>query len=162
MDDGLVYTASFPLTAVAAQLDFFEILAGADSVVCLHEVHIGQEIDEGDSEAELLGYQIVKGLGSVTGGTGGASATIGKKMTGYPAITSVVDRLNTTKMVVGSGTLETWFSDSFHVAAGLHYVPTPEDRPYISPGDRITVELDETPTDSLSFRGTVKFSEIGG
>jgi len=162
MDDGLVYTASFPLTAIAAQIDFFEILCPTDAVVCLHEVHIGQEIDEGDSEAELLGYQIVKGLGSVDSGSGGAAATIGRKMTGFPTLGSTVERLNTTKMAVGTGTLETWFSDSFHVAAGLHYVPTPEDRPYVSPGDRITVELDETPTDSLSFRGTIKFSEIGG
>lgn len=162
MNFGMVYTATFPLIAITAQLDFFELLAPTDAVVILNEVHIGQETDEGDTEAELLAYRIVKGLGSVTSGSGGAAATIGKKMNGYPTLGSTVERLNTTKMVVGSGTLETYHEDTFHVAAGLHFVPTPEDRPIVSPGDRITVELAETPADSISMRGTMIFSELGG
>jgi len=162
MDDGMVYTASFPLTAVTAQMDFFEGLCPTDSVLCLHEVHIGQETEAGDTEAELLGYKIVKGLGAVTSGSGGITAASGKKMTGYPASGATVEAVNTTKMVVGSGTLEIWTEDTFHVAAGLHYVPTPEDRPKVSPGDRITVELAKTPADSISFRGYMKYSLIGG
>jgi len=162
MDDGLVYTANFPLTALSAQVDFFEFLAATDHVLCLHEVHIGQETEAGDTEAELLGYRIVAGLGAVTSGSGGSAAIIGKKHTGYPTLGATVERNNTTKMVVGSGTLAPWIEDTFHVAAGLHYVPTPEDRPKVSPGDRLTVELAKTPADEISFRGYAVFSEIGG
>jgi len=131
-------------------------------MVEVHEVHIGQELDAGDTEAELLRYKIVKGIGTVTSGLGGISAAIAKDDQNQATQGSTVEAENTTKMLVGSGSLAIWHADTFHVAAGLHYVPTPELRPKIAPGNRLTVELAKTPVDSLTWTGTIYFTEYSG
>ena len=69
--------------------------------------------------------------------------------------------MNTTKMSTGSGTVTVKHADTFHVAAGLHYVPTPSARITIGPSEFLTVELSETPADSITFSGTLIYEEIG-
>jgi len=159
---GMMYRAVFEDIAVSAAQDLFEILAPADAVVKVHEVYVGQSSDYGDASAEGLAISIVRGEGSVTSGSGGGSVTPAPQEKGFAAAGSVVERNNTTKMVVGTGTLVVVHNDAFNIQSGWQYIPTPEGRPVISPGDRLTVELVGAPADAITMSATVVFEEIGG
>ena len=162
MSDGRSFTVSFEAVAVTAEVDFFELLVPSTSVLRLIEVHIGQESEEGDAQAEVLAYKIVYGAGSVTSGSGGSTSTPTPTQEGFGSSGVTVETNNTTKMTAGSGTLTTKWSDAFHVAAGLHWPPKPKMELEVSPGERITIELAEAPADSITFNGTVGFELIGG
>ena len=127
----------------------------------IHEVHIGQETEEGDTQAEVLAWGIYRGEGA-TSGSGGGTATPEPTEAGMAASGATVETNNTTKAVAGAGSLTLFHASAFHVAAGLHYVPTPMGRPVISGSDFMTVTLDEAPADSITFSGSVLFEEIGG
>lgn len=159
---GNVYSCSFSAVAVTAQVDFFELLCPTDAVLEILSVDVDQSTEAGDAQAEMLAYKIVRGHGSVTSGSGGAAGVIKSMNKGAVASGVTAETNNTTKMAVGTGTLHTMDAGAFHVAAGLHYKPLPEERIYVSPGDRITVELATTPADSISFSGTIRWRELGG
>ena len=157
---GIPYIIRLPSTAVTVQVDFLELLAPAVGVLVVHEVHITQSTEEGDTEAEVLGVDWTLGESSVTSGSGGASATPISLPKGHTAgMTAEV--FNTTQMVVGTGTLTILGEDGFHVAAGYHYVPTPEARFQIAPSDRLALGLTKTPADSITFQGYAIVEEIG-
>lgn len=156
------YTAVFDAVAVTAEQDFFEILAPATAAIRLLEVHIGQETEEGDTQAEMLAWKMVYGAGSVTSGSGGSTATPRPTHEGYGASGATIEINNTTKLAAGTGTLTTKWGGAFHVAAGLHWPPKPKGELVISPSEYLTVELAEAPADSITFTGTILFEEIGG
>lgn len=158
---GQMYSASFANVAVTATVDFFEILAPSDASIIIHEIHIGQETEEGDSQAEMLSWGIYRGEGA-TSGSGGGTATPEPVDAGMAASGATVETNNDTQASAGGGSLTQFFASAFHVAAGLHYVPTPGARPVISGGDFMTITLDEAPADSIDFYGSVIFEEIGG
>ena len=146
---------------ISAEIDFFEILAPADATIKIHEIHIGQESEEGDAQAEMLSWGLVRGEGA-TAGSGGIASTEVAKEAGNAVSGATVLQMNTTKMTAGGGSIITTHIDAFHVAAGLNFVPTPDARPVISGGDRLTVELMEAPADNVTFAGVIVWEEIGG
>lgn len=159
---GRMYTASFKAVAVTAQQDFFEILAPTDAVVVIHDWELNQTTEIGDAQEEQLGLTTNRGVGTVTSGSGGTTATSQPVHDGDAAFGGTVEVNNTTKMVVGTGTLEELEPYSWNVRIPLMKIYTPETRPVISPGNRWTLELESTPTDSITMNGKVTFEEVGG
>ena len=100
-----------------------------------------------------------RGVGSVTSGSGGSTdrRTIqdADSNSGRHGGDQQHDR-----MVVGSGTLESW---RFTAGTSHPYIfwYTPETRPYVAPGNRWTLELEDAPADSITASGTVWFEEHG-
>ncbi len=156
-----IYSAVFEEVTISAVQDLFQLLAHADATVVVHEIHIGQRTEEGDTQAELLSYKIVHGVGAVTTGSGGGTDPTPTKANGAQGALTVVEINNTTIMTVGSGALRVYHADSFHLASGLKYVPTPLLRPVISPGNRLTLELTEAPSDPMTANGVIYLEEIG-
>lgn len=152
---GRMYSAVFEEVAVTAVQDLFEINAPADSVVVLHSCVITQSSDAGDSEAEQL--STIFHLGS-TSGTGGSAVTARPLALGDAAFGGTIEANNTTQSTEGN----ILHAEAFNVAIGLHYIPTPEARIVISPSDRLIIELQTAPTDSLTMSGTIIIEEIGG
>jgi hypothetical protein len=161
---GQIYTAVFEDVAVTAIQDFFELLAPTDMCVKLRRIRIGQESDAADAEAEMLAYKIVRGEGTVTSGSGGGTNPTSTPIhKGQVAASTVVEINNTTIMAVGTGALKVLETGAFHVAEGLNWEPVDDAERYvISPGDRLTVELEKAPGDELTMSGTIWFEEIGG
>lgn len=159
---GRVYTAVFSSVAVTAQQDFFELLAPTDAVVIIHDWKLSQSTEVGDAQEEGLALLIKRGIGAVTSGSGGSTPTAQPKEDGDAAFGGTIEANNTTKMVVGTGTIETLDSDNWNVRIPWERIYTPETRPVISPGNRITLELGTTPADSITMSGRVTFEEIGG
>lgn len=67
-----------------------------------------------------------------------------------------------TKMVVGSGALVDLRASAFNAQIGLFIQFAPDERPIITPGDRLTVELAKAPADSLTMNDMITFEEIDG
>lgn len=159
---GRRYTVLFSAVAVTVQQDFFEIVAPADAVVTIHDIDLSQTTELGDAAEEQLGLVLKRGVGAVTSGSGGTTPTPQPVEDGDPAFGGTTEANNTTKMVVGSGTLETLESWSWNIRIPFQKVFTPETRPIISPSNRATLELTNTPNDSITISGSITFEETGG
>lgn len=157
-----IYTAQFSAVAVTAAQDLFEITAPTDAVVKIHDWEVFQTSDAGDAQEEQLRLECVRGVGSVTSGSGGSSVTPQPVEDGDAAFGGTVEANNTTRMAAGSGSLETLPQIGWQVRYPKEKVYTPETRPTISPGNRWTLSLPVAPADALTLCGTVTFEEIGG
>jgi hypothetical protein len=152
---GRIYSAEFDGVAVTAAQDLWEIVAPADAIVVIHEVHIGQDSDAGDAEAEMLDILIHRGTAT---GSGGTVVTPNPIEVGSPAFGGTVEANNTT------GSVETapLRAEAWNIQIGYYYIPPPEQRIVISPSGLFIVELQNAPNDSLTMYGTIVFEEIGG
>lgn len=159
---GRKYTVAFKAVAVTAQQDFFEILAPSDAIVAIHEWELSQTTEVGDAQEEMLQLTTNRGVGAVTSGSGGSTATAQPVEDGDAAFGGTVEINNTTKMAAGSGTLEELEPFNWNIRQPLRQIYTPETRPVISPGNRWTLELETTPADSITISGKVTMEEIGG
>jgi len=159
---GRMYTTKFADTAVTAPQDLFEILAPSNAVIIIHEWSILQNSDASDAEDEVLRIETVRGDGTVTSGSGGGTDTPQPIDNGDSASGATVETNNTTRMVVGTGALDVGPQYGWNVRVGLEKIYTPETRPIITPSDRWTLSLDDTPADEITMSGSITFEEIGG
>ncbi len=152
---GRMYSAIFEEVGVTAIQDLFEINSAADSVTVLHSCVITQSSDAGDSADEQL--SIIFHLGSTSGSVGSA-VTPAPLNLGDPAFGGTVEANNTTQSTEGT----ILHAEAFNVRNGFFYLPTPEARIPISPSDRLIIELQTAPADSLTMSGIIILEEIGG
>ena len=150
---GRMYSVVFEEVAVTAVQDLFEINAPSDSALHLHSIVITQSSDAGDAEDEQLSILIHRGS---TSGSGGTAPTAAPLSLGNTAFGGTVEVNNTTQRTEGTKL----YAEAFNVRAGLQYRPTPEERITISPSDRLIIELQTAPADSLTMSGTAIFEEI--
>ena len=155
---GRIYTAQFTDVAVSAIQDLFEIVAPSDAVVVVHDLHLGQRSDVGDSAEEILNIQLTRG--HTTSGSGGTSVTPVPNNAGDAAFGGTVEANNTTQ--AQDGTIVVLASWDWNIRGPFDKVWTPETRPVLSPGARMCVELPVAPTDEITMSGTITFEEIGG
>lgn len=156
------YTAVFEDITITAAQDLFEIAAPSTGIVKIIKWSVFQTTDVGDTEEEILEIETVRGDGTVTSGSGGAAVTPQPIDNGDGAAGSTVERNNTTRMVVGTGTLDLLEKYGFNVRMPIEMVYTPEEQPVVSPSDRWTLSLNDAPADSITCSGMVVFEEIGG
>ena len=152
---GRMYSCVFEEVAATAVQDLFEINAPADSVVVLHSVIITQSSDAGDSADEQLSCLFHLGSSS---GSGGATVTPRPLSLGDAAFGGTCEANNTSQSTEGN----ILHAEAFNIRGGLYYRPTPEERITISPSDRLIIELQTAPADSLTMSGTAIIEEIGG
>lgn len=153
-----IYTAQFTDVAVTAIQDLFEIVAPADAIVVIHEVHFGQRSDVGDAAEEVLSIQLTSG--QTTSGSGGSTPTAVPLSFGDAAFGGTVEANNTTQ--AADGTIVTHYSWHWNIRGSFDKIWTPETRPVLSPSRRGCFELPVAPADSITMSGTVIFEEIGG
>ena len=155
---GRIYTVQFSGVAVTAQQDLFELVAPADAVVAIHDIHLSQLTEVGDAaEEELL---LLLKSGQTTSGSGGTAPTAVPKELGDAAFGGTVEVNNTTKASLG--TIVTHYPWHWNVRVPFDKIFTPETRPILSPSRRATLELATTPADSITMAGSMTFEEIGG
>jgi len=153
-----LYTVQFNGVAVTAQQDFFEIVAPADAIVVIHDIHMSQLTDVKDAEEEML--LLLWKSGSTTSGSGGSAPTAVPIELGDAAFGGTTEANNTTKAT--AGTIVTHYAWHWNVRVPFDRIFTPETRPILSPSRRATLELGTTPGDSITMSGTISFAEIGG
>lgn len=152
---GRMYTVSNTISGVTAATDLIEINAPSDAVVVVHKIIITQETEFGDAASEQLDVMFHRGS---TSGTGGATPTASPLEVGDSAFGGTVETGNTTQSTDGT----ILHREAFNVMAGMYWSPTPEERIVLSPSGRLIVSLETAPDDSIDFRVTAYFEEIGG
>jgi hypothetical protein len=153
------YSVPFAGVAVTAQQDFFEITAAAGKPCIVHSIELEQSTEVGDAQEEGLSVLLKRGTSGTTSGTGGTSPTPVTVCSSDAAAGLASDVNNTTKMTGGTiTTLRAW---NWNVRIPFFKVFTPECRPVIAGGERLTVELATTPADSITISGTMLVEELG-
>jgi hypothetical protein len=154
---GRIYTAVFNNVAVTAVQDLFELVAPADSIVVLHDIHISQNSDVADAAEEILRIELTSG--HTTSGSGGSAVTPVAAQLQDSAFGGSCEVNNTTQ--ASAGTIVTHYVWNFNIRAGFDKIFTPETRPVIAPSRRMCLELPAQPADSLTMSGSITFEEIG-
>jgi hypothetical protein len=152
-----MYTAVFNNVAVAAIQDLFELVAPADSIVVLHDIHLSQNTDVGDAAEEVLRIELTSG--QTTSGSGGSAVTPVPAQLQDSAFGGTCEANNTTQ--ASAGTIVTHYVWNWNIRVGFDKIFTPETRPVIAPSRRMCLELPAAPADSVTMSGSITFEEIG-
>jgi hypothetical protein len=152
-----MYTAVFNNVAVTAIQDLFEIVAPADAVVVLHDIHLSQNTDVGDAAEEVLRIELTSG--HTTSGSGGSAVTPVPAQLQDSAFGGTCEANNTTQ--ASTGTIVTHYVWNWNIRVGFDKIFTPETRPVLAPSRRMCLELPAAPADSVTMSGSITFEEIG-
>lgn len=154
-----VFCVDIPPTAYAAPIDLVEITPADDKLVEMVAIFLTQNTDFGDAQDEVRPVQIIRGY--TTSGTGGSSAVTARPMKRTATHSAAIEVGNTT--IASAGTPHTLLTDGWNVRVPYVFHPVDDaEFPQASQGDTtILVRLPETPTDSITVRGSVWFREIG-
>jgi len=158
-----MYQAQFNSVTWAATtaLDFFEVLAASGKPVAIHGFVLFQISDVGDAAEEILRLEEVRGVSTVTSGSGGSTPTIYAKGRNDVAAGAVVEANNTTRLATGTGTLQNMGQRGWNVRIPLEVIYTPEMRPIILPGEYWTIGMTNAgPVDALTGSGCIWFEEL--
>lgn len=153
---GRTYAVTFNAVAVSAAQDLFEITPADDKPCEIVSLSIGQYSDAGDSAAELLGIQIIRGF--TASGSSGSSATPAPLDPADAAAGFAAEVNNTT--LANTGTTTTLHSDAFNVQAGYNYIPPLDARPKVNQGNTSLVVRITAPADALTMNGTLIVREL--
>lgn len=152
------YVESFEAVAVTAEVDLFEIVPADDRPVKVVGFSLAQTTDMGDSEAEQVRIEMIRGL--ATSGSGGAtpnSATVGSNQAakGYTA-----ERTNTTVAVVGGGSTEVVYMGGWNVQIDKDFFFPSGWEPECNQGDNRIVLRMSAPADSVTVSGSLFVEEL--
>jgi hypothetical protein len=157
-----VFTHTFTAVAVSALQDLFSIVAPSTGIVVLHRCTISQTSDYKDAEDE--GLLVVIERGAATAGSGGSAVTAAAKGPDpfVPTWTATVRTNDTTRAVVGGGSIQQLHAEVWQVRDTFDYLPLPENRIIVAPSQRLVVALTAAPADALTVNGTIVFEQLGG
>ena len=148
-----VFSISFTEVAVTAQQDLFQIEATARGAKLL-AVFLSQSSDVGDAEAEGLSILIQRVTDEVTNDV--AEVPMDSGGGAYLGDLAINE---TTELTTGA---EVIHSEIWNIAQGpFIYLPPPELIADITGGEVIVVNLNTTPSDSITMSGTCYFSQSG-
>src|SRR5687768_12351531 len=120
-----IYTAQFNGVALTAQVDLFEITAGAGGDLLIHEIGVSNLTEVGDAQEENL--LLLLKQGQTAAGTGGTSPTKVPRDVDDTAANATVTANNTSK--AASGTIVTHYAWNWNVRVPFQMIWTPETRP---------------------------------
>lgn len=150
-----IYTVQFAGTAVAAQTDLFEITPADDKPLAVIGCFFGQDTDEGDAQAEMLSYSVIRGF--TNSGSGGSAATI-RALEASDAAASFTAEV-TNGVVANTGTEEILHRDAFNVQVGEKlWLPDGCEWRVNQSNTRLVVRI-AAPADSLTMYGTLYVRE---
>lgn len=157
---GRMYQTMTAAVATTTAIDLWEILAATAKPVRVHSWSIFQTTDVGDAAEEVIRINEVRGVGTVTSGSGGSSPTIHPLDDNDAAVAATVEANNTTRMAAGTGTLETLSERGWNIRIPMEVIYTPETRPRVNPGDRWTLGIVAAPADSITISTSITFEEL--
>ena len=147
--------------AATTALDFFEVLAASGKPVKIHGFVLFQTSDIGDAAEEIIRLEEVRGFSTVASGSGGTTPTIYALERNNATAGAVVEANNTTRLAVGTGTIQTTGQRGWNIRIPLEVIYTPEMRPTINPGEYWSIGMTNAgPVDALTGSGCIWFEEL--
>jgi hypothetical protein len=156
---GRKYTVVMTPAARTTSFDFFEILGSADKVQKLIGFDLCQTTEFGDAQEEQLEVTVVRATGSITSGSGGTTPTANPVVPGDAAFGGSVEAGNTTRLLVGSGTLTQLGQYTWNVRAPFEKWYPPGFEPQWNGATRMVIGVPTTPADSITVGGTAYIEE---
>lgn len=150
---GRLYQVPIAFVAQTAQIDVFELTAAAEKPCRIHEIYLANSTEIGDAQEEQLTLKLKRASGTVTSGSGGSAPTPVPIDPDDAASGLTAEVNNTTKLVVGTGTITDERLFAWNVRQPFHQIFTPETRPIIKGGEKKVLELTATPADSITMGG---------
>lgn len=150
---GRIFTISFDSVAVSVAQDLFALQPPADHMIELISARIGQSDIEGDANAEMLPITI--GRAAVIG-SGGSTPVPRPHNAGAAAATGVYHANDDTPAASQTVVL----ADCWNLQGGWLYVPTPEERIWLSTvttADILTINSG-APLASTTMSGSLTFN----
>ena len=161
MSVGRQYSVKFSAVAVTAAQDLFQVLASTTKIARILGWHLHQHTDVQDAAEEILRIGTVRGVGTVTDGSGGTTPTAQPICNSDANFGGTIEANNTTRMAAGTGTLEELEEYGWNIRIPWTHFYTPELCPVITAGERWTLALLAAPADSVTVSGTLWLEEIG-
>ena len=144
--------------SVSAAQHCLRIAAATNGITRLVEVHVTNDTDE---TSEMLPFEVRIATG--TAGVGTAASVVNMETDKSTLISagayggfSAIYNLSTPE----TESTQIW-REAVNILSGFHFVPVPESRPVISGGDRLVINLDAAPSNTLSL-SVVAIVEIEG
>jgi hypothetical protein len=153
------YTIPFGPTAETATFDIFEVAPADDKPITLLGIILSQTTEIADAQEEMLEVIITRGGTAMTSGSGGNTGVTAQPADPADAACgAAIETLNTTKATFTSGVV--MYRDAFNVRTGWQYLPTPEQWIRVTQiQGGLSASIPGTPTDSITFCGTVIIGE---
>lgn len=154
-----MYYAPIVVAAHSAQVDYLELLAGANKPVLIHGFELGQSSEVGDAAEEVLTIIGKRVTGAPTSGSGGTTAAGIPTGPNDTADAATVEVGNTTKL--SGGTSVELFRVNWNIRQPYLFLPPPEGRIFIDQATRFVLEEATTPADSITGPvGWVLYEEL--
>lgn len=159
---GRAYSVNFTGVSISAQQDIFYVKPAADKVCVIEALYlsnVGIAADAGDAQEELYDIELLRLASTVTVGSGGNSQTpvplaVNDTAAGFTA------RINDTTKASSNGSTAILHADGLNVRIPYVYMPPPEHRPLVANAQAVTLRLNSTPTDAVTFNGTMIVREL--
>ena len=157
---GRIYSASFDDVSVAAAQSLFNVATDTSGspllvAVAIHQIAFGQR---SLTTWEAKPLRFVRTSGAYTTSSGGASATPRPHNFGDAAATATARTNDTTAASGGTGV--TVMTDEWVFLNNYLYLPAPEDRIIIAPGQCFQLYLPTAPSGATSCSGSITFEEL--
>lgn len=153
-----IYTVTFDVTAVTAQVDLFELTPADDKPLTIERMILGQTTELGDAAEEQFEIEVHRGGTAMTSGSGGSAATPEPIDPHDAAAGFTAEVLNTTLATFTSGVVV--HRDPWNVRVPFDWVPLPEHRIEVSQGQGgLAIRIGAAPADSISIFGTLYVGE---
>ncbi len=144
-----MYTVEFSGGSILnadGDIDWFEITVATQKPIAVHGIAMSQTSDLGDSEEEVLQWQVIRG--HTTTGSGGLAPTIHPTSNNDVAAGLTAEGLN--DVIASAGTAENGPIHGWNVRIPLDFFWTPETRPVADNGSLLVVRQISTATDDLT------------
>lgn len=154
------YVVTFENVAYNAPQDAFEVVAGTGKPLVIHACFITQHTDAGDAQDEQIRVRCVRGHTQT--GSSGLTPTIAPLGQGRAAalFTAKTNCGGPSGLSVATGGSPlVLHPEGFNIRAGWPFLPTPEIRHEVQPGERYVVNLPGIPTGTIRIHGALYVEE---
>lgn len=157
---GRIYTAAFDDVSISAAQTLIGVATGTSAAilhiaVAIHMVTLGQRTL---TTWEAKPLRMIRTSGAYTRSSGGSAPTCRPHNFGDPAATATARANDTTADSGGTGI--TLLTDEWVMLNNYLFLPSPEDRPIIAPGQSFQVYLPTAPSGATSCSGSITFEEL--
>jgi hypothetical protein len=150
-----IYSVSILSAYCSPSWDIFQVVNGSgNGVIIIHECRLGQYEATAAAQNEVLVYRMTA---TVTGSGGQSVTPVQKEPYDPVSWTPYYQTLNS--QPAGAGTSKLWLSDSWNNLQGWLWLPAPEDRLVLSPGNSIVIRA--TTGYSFAMTGSLIWEEMG-
>ena len=153
---GRLYTVEFNNVAISAAQDLFSILATSNMAFAVHAIELGQKTLTAWEAREVT---IQRFPATVTQGSGGSSYTPAK-LGPNDAAATLTAHVNDTTLATTSGSAAILFARAWELLNGFFWMPPPESRPIVAPGQALIVRLGTAPSASMTGSGYCVVEEL--